>query len=321
MTDIEHRKPDAEPSEQLDRLEQLAQQTEYLLTQVATGAHPRRNRGVDRQVQQLLSLQYRVAAATGVRVDLADTEAQYFSQNGEDGILQYLLALVGTTARRRSVELCAAEGIECNTANLIVNHGFHGLLVDGGDELLHVGRHFYEIGRDTWFSPPVLAQRWVTAENVNEIVTSAGFSGEIDVLSLDMDGVDWWIWRGLEAANPRIIVAEYNPALGPDLTLTVPYRPDFRIHDGEGEADRFYFGASLRAFVILARARGYRYVGSQRYGFNAFFVRDDLAGDLIPEGDIARPFDHPMVHLGMTGFAPHIHRYEWVDVTEVTVAT
>ena len=119
---------------------------EYLTTLANTGAHPRRYRGPDQAVQQLLRLQYRDLIDAGRPLPpLGDIEMRFYSQNGEDGIILLLLEAVGT-ATKRSVEICAGDGIECNTANLLINHGWTGLLVDGGEELLTRGRQFYRVG-------------------------------------------------------------------------------------------------------------------------------------------------------------------------------
>lgn len=300
-------------AETLARLEHGLQRVELLLTHLTTGEHPRRTRSVDQAVQRLLAAQYRGASARGERVALADTELRFFSQNGEDGILLYLLSAIGMTTRR-SVEICAGDGIECNTANLIVNHGFDALLVDGAKSLLERGKHFYEIGDNTWFYPPKLVQTWVTAETINDLVLKAGFEDEIDVLSLDMDGIDWWVWQALECIQPRVVVAEFNSALGPDVSWVVPYEPDFSLSDQRKEGDTFYFGGSLRAYVELARRRGLRLVGVQRYGFNAFFVRNGLAEDVLPEIDPATCFNHPDAVKRIESFTPVRELFPWVTV-------
>jgi hypothetical protein len=267
---------------------------EYLTTLANTGAHPRRYRGPDQAVQQLLRLQYRDLIDAGRPLPpLGDVEMRFYSQNGEDGIILLLLEAVGT-ATKRSVEICAGDGIECNTANLLINHGWTGLLVDGGEELLTRGRQFYEWGTEAFTYPPTLRQAWVTAENVNDLVREAGIEGEIDLLSVDLDGVDYWIWKALDCARPRIVVAEFNDAWGPYDSVTVPYDPDFSWERGS-----LYYGASLAAMCGLGVEKGYRLVGAQRYGFNAFFVREDLAIDTLPTIKPADCLHHPAVQQRM----------------------
>ncbi|HMD46990.1 MAG TPA: hypothetical protein VKG43_12560 [Acidimicrobiales bacterium] len=281
---------------------------EHLNTLANTGAHPRRYRGPDQAVQHLLRLQYRNLIDTGRPLPpFGDIEMRFYSQNGEDGIIQLLVAAVETDTKR-SVEICAGDGIECNTANLLVNHGWTGLLVDGGEELVTRGREFYEWGPDTFSHPPTLRRAWVTAENVNQLVREADFDGEIDLLSLDLDGVDYWIWKALDCVRPRIVVAEFNDAWGPNESVTVPYDPQFAWQPGS-----VYLGASLAAMCKLGAEKGYRLVGTQRYGFNAFFVRDDLAGDTLLTVKPEDCLGHPKAQ-GQMARLPEIEHLPWVHV-------
>src|SRR4051794_16336778 len=147
--------------------------------------------------QVLLRLQYQDLARRGTHLpEFSDVEFRCYSQNSEDGILLYIFSLLGTTDRR-VVEICAGDGIECNAANLLINHAWRGLLVDGDPELAARGRAFYSTCRTTWISPPTFIDAWVTAENVDALITSQGFAGRVDLLSLDVDGNDYWIWKAL----------------------------------------------------------------------------------------------------------------------------
>jgi hypothetical protein len=182
------------------------------------------------QIAQLqLRLQYQALARAGIGLPkFNEVEFKCYSQNGEDGILLYLFSLLGTT-NRRVVEICAGHGLECNAANLIVNHGWHALLLDGDEQLLAYGRDFYAKCPTTFVWPPLLASAWITSENVNQVVSSHGFAGPIDLLSLDVDGNDYWIWRALDCVVPRVVVLEFNAAIGPDRSVTMVYQPDFQL--------------------------------------------------------------------------------------------
>jgi hypothetical protein len=186
--------------------------------------------------------------------------------------------LLGATSRR-VVEICAGDGLECNAANLIINHGWQGLLIDGDAAQIAHGSSFYSTCRTTWISPPTLVDAWVTAENVNALVAGAGFSGSIDLLSLDLDGNDYWIWKALECVTPRVVVLEFNAACGPEQSLTISYRPDFRL---DLAVQPYRCGASLPAFAKLAGSKGYRLVGVESRGVNAFFVRNGLEEAVLP---------------------------------------
>jgi hypothetical protein len=236
--------------------------------------------GVDQGVQNLLALRYKEMLHHRLPLPrLADVEFRAFSQNGEDGILLYLFSLLGTT-NKKCVEICAGDGIECNTANLIINHGWTGLLVDGNEANVDRGRRFYAECRDTFVRPPTFIQAWITAETINDLVAGHGFTGDIDLLSLDLDGVDYWVWQALDVVRPRVVVLEYQGVWGPEHAVTVPYRPDFQA---DFSRTPLYCGASLAAFVKLGRQKGYRLVGSHRLGFNAFFVCDGVGEELFPE--------------------------------------
>jgi hypothetical protein len=227
-----------------------------------------------------LSQRYRdLANRGGPLPDFADVEFRCNSQNGEDGILLYIFSLIGTT-NRKVLEICAGAGIECNAANLILNHGFRGLLFDGDAEQINHGRAFYAAHPNTRISPPLLVAAWITAETINDQVAAHGFAGEIDLLSLDIDGNDYWIWKALTVVRPRVVILEFNAACGPAVSATMSYNPDYRW-EPDGSENRF--GATLAAFVKLGWAKGYRLVGLQRLSFNAFFVREGIGTDLLPE--------------------------------------
>ncbi len=235
----------------------------------------------DTQVAQvLLKMQYRELARRGTDLpDLADVEFRCFSQNGEDGILLYLFSLLGTT-NRRAVEICAGNGVQCNAANLILNHGWHGLLLDGDAEQIARGTDFYSM---CGITSAELLHSWITADNVASLVERQGFNGDVDLLSLDLDGNDYWIWKALDSLSPRVVVLEFNAVCGPEASVAMSYRPDYRLD----LATRPYrCGASLGAFVKLARTKGYRLVGVLSLGFNAFFVRSGLGEALLPERSV-----------------------------------
>lgn len=221
--------------------------------------------------QLVLSLAYkRMGESNTVLPNFNDTGFKVFSQSDEDGKLLYIFSLIGST-NKKIVELCAGNGIECNSANLIINHGWSGLLIDGNENLVKEGMTFYQKNPQTYVYPPTFVHSWITRTNVNTILEENGFQGEIDLLSLDMDGVDYWIWDALTIIDPRVVVVEYQDIVGPDKSLTVPYSDDFNAYQySTTRGMPNYCGASLSAFVKLAQKKGYRLVGCNRYGYNAF---------------------------------------------------
>lgn len=260
--------------------------------------------------QKLLMDRYRSVTSPN-RLSFRDVGFGLYSQNDEDGILLYIFALIGVSSYR-SVEICAGDGMECNTANLLLNHRWSGLLVDGNPSNVSRARQFYRSRAETMYWPPDIVEAWLTQENVNDIVERAGYAGEIDLLSLDVDGVDYWLWKGLTVVSPRVVVLEYNHQLGPERSVSVPYRPNFVAEFSEYGSE--YAGASLQAFVKLGREKGYRFVGTNTIGTNAFFVRNEISATLLPELDPVEAFKHPRAQFGVRVRYPRIRDRDWVDV-------
>ena len=195
--------------------------------------------------------------------------AKVYSQNEEDGIIQEIFKRIGT-ARRTFIEFGVETGVECNTVRLLLE-GWRGLWIEMMQQFTTEMRRtlsgFLSSGQLT------LREATVTAENINGLFEEAGFLGEIDCLSIDIDSNDYWVWKAIEVVKPRLVVIEYNATLRPPMSLVVPYSAPERGNKTN------YFGASLEALVRLGREKGYSIVGCNFSGSNAFFVRDDLCGD------------------------------------------
>lgn len=218
-------------------------------------------------------LEYRRLAAHDRLPSVWDTGFRVFSQFDEDGVILFLLA-TAPNGPRRVVDLGAGDGVYAsNSANLLLNLGFDGLLVDGDAGSIATAERFYARHPDSRERPPATAHAFLTRENVNDVVSSAGLEGEVDLLSIDVDGNDYWLWEALECVRPRFVVVEAHPELGRD-EYVMPYRPDF-VWKAAPEDGRY--GASLLAFVRLGERLGYRPVGANQYGFNVFFAREDVA--------------------------------------------
>lgn len=262
-----------------------------------------------------LTLAYRqIAGSGGVLPALSDTGFTVYSADDVDGILLFVFAVIGTT-NKKCVEICAGDGIQCNTANLIINHGWTGLLVDGNADSVERARHYYGINRSTAIYPPTIVNSWVTRSNVNDLLENNGFAGPIDLLVIDMDGVDYWIWDALDVIKPRVVVAEYQDIIGADKALTVPYSDDFNARNFPTTNGLPNFGgASLLALAKLAASKGYRLVGRSRCGVDAIFVRSDLGVDHIPDKSVAECLDHPKSIRGRAERFPTVEHLPWVEV-------
>lgn len=261
------------------------------------------------QLEALISISYRA----GVEAHAFDqVAADVFSSSGEDGILTHILSHIGE-GPRRCVDLGAGSIDGSNVADLIVNHGFEGLLIDADATGLERAASFYR--NSTAKHQPVIVNSLVTAENANDLIKQHGFQGEIDVLSIDLDGIDYWIWKAIDAVEPRVLVVEYQDILGPDRSWTVPYQPDFSVGDYEVNQDlNNYCGASLRAFARLSEERGLRLVGCNRGGWNAFFVRRGLGDAELPEATVEGCFRFAWNEYGMAERFPLVANMPWEEV-------
>ena len=248
----------------------------------------------------------------------AEKEFRVFSQWGEDGILAHILRHVNVP-RKVFVEFGVETYVEANTRWLLKNDGWSGLVLDGSED------NIATIRRDPiyWQHPLKAAQAFITRENINELLTSNGLSGEIGILSVDIDGVDYWVWEAITAVQPAIVVAEYNSLLGPERAVTVPYDPEFQR--AKAHHSQSYYGASLAALVALGKRKGMAFVGSNTAGNNAFFVRRELiAGPLreltAAEGYVRRGFREARDWEGKLVFptfeeeAALVNALPWVEV-------
>lgn len=204
-------------------------------------------------------------------------EFKVYSQNGEDGLLLHIFSSIGAQSRF-FVEFGCGIGSECNTANLSVNFGWRGLLLDADDGRLAQARAFYHRTLSPCSDSVRIEHAMITAENINDLLHRHVPAREIDLLSIDIDGNDYWIWHAIDVIDPRVVVIEYNAIFGPHRSLTVEYDPEF-IRWGKYPGGSYY-GASLTALTRLARQKGYRLIGCDRHGVNAFFVRGSV--DLFP---------------------------------------
>ncbi len=292
------------------KLESMMLEAQHVATEAATLFHPRRSRGNDQLLQHLARSEWRRRVSSNQPLpSLDEVEFRYFSQNGEDGIIWYLLSLIGDGSKR-VVEICAGDGIECCSANLIVNHGWQALLFDGSPERVERGKHFYKHCGDAWYYPPRFVNEWITPDNINTLLSDNGFDRDVDVVIIDMDGNDYWVWNALEL-TPKFVVVEINETLGTEVSVAIPYDPNFVL-----PGNSVHRSASLRAFTRLAHRRGYRLIGTQRYGFNAFFLRNDCVPELVSEVSVDSCLRHPILSESYVGESREatLANEEWLEV-------
>jgi hypothetical protein len=202
---------------------------------------------------------------------LEEVEFQVFSQRGEDGILQYIINKIDIP-NKIFIEFGVEDYTESNTRYLLINDNWSGLVIDGSKANIDYIKSDFIY----WKYDIRAVESFITKDNINSIISSYTSQSDIGLLSVDIDGNDYWVWEAITAVNPRIVVCEYNSAFGSDSKLTIPYKADF--YRSNVHYSNLYFGASLAAFCALAEKKGYTFVGTAGAGVNAFFVRSDLSG-------------------------------------------
>ncbi len=207
--------------------------------------------------------------------EINHAEFKRLSQNGEDGILEAVFSKIGFGSRS-FVEFGFGPR-ESSCLNLVLNHGFGGLFIDGDEQVCSRGRIVLSLLRR---SAVQIENEWLDLDNVDQVVQRSGLSGGIDVLSIDVDGNDYWFWEAIESLRPRTVVIEVNSSLGDTVSVTVPYDPAFDRFSKHPSG--FYCGASLVALTTLGVRKGYRLIGCDSSGSNAFFLRDDLDAPDLP---------------------------------------
>jgi hypothetical protein len=248
--------------------------------------------------QRKLFLDYQTAQKNKQLPDFNDTGFRVFSQFEEDGKLLYILALIGMK-NKTFVEIGSDDGINSNCANLAFNFGYHGLFLDGNPKAIKRGEKFYGKYPHPYMYAPKFTCAKVTAENINTLVSDAGLNGEIDVLSVDIDGNDYWIWKALDVVQPNIVIIETHVEFGL-RNIVVPYDANY-FFPGKHP---IYHGASPIAMVNLGKQKGYRLVGANQLGFNFIFVKNGLAESELPEVTVESVLKHPSVKESWKRFEP-----------------
>lgn len=237
--------------------------------------------------QRSLFAYYQQSIRSGMKFELKDMGFRNYSQFEEDGLLLYIFASIGTT-NRTFVDIGSGNGINSNCANLAINFGWDGLFIDGNNKNIMNGRLFYQRHPDTHLYPPKFVNSFVQRENINEIIQNAGFSGIIDLVSIDIDGNDYWIWYALSVIEPRVVIIETHVEFGLN-NIVVPYDKDYSYPGKHPD----YHGASPVAMAKLAEKKGYRLVGANNYGFNTIYVRKGIVEDILPSVSVESILTHP----------------------------
>lgn len=201
---------------------------------------------------------------------LRDVEFKIFSQFGEDGIIQYLINKVDIP-NKMFIEFGVSNYLEANTRFLLMNDNWTGLLIDSSEqniEFIKNDKIYYRHDLNALCS-------FVTKDNINDLIISHVKNEDVGLLNIDIDGIDYWIWKAIDVVKPRIVVCEYNALFGDKYCVTIPYNAYFSVIDAHYSC--LYYGASLPALCKLANEKGYDFIGCDSEGVDAFFVRRDIS--------------------------------------------
>jgi len=272
--------------ERVEAVHGVAANTQLLAGETLSSVNDHRIRGLHLQDTLRLAMgrvEARQTAAEGGRT-WHQNEFRVYSQFGEDGLLQFLCREIADLPHR-FVEFGVEDYQEANTRFLLLqDRSWSGLVMDGSGD--NVGA----ILRDSAYQRHDLqaVTAWISRDNIDRLLMDHCFTGEIGLLSIDVDGNDYWIWDAITAVDPVVVVIEYNYRFGPDTAVVVPYQADFDKTKAHPSA--IYYGASLRALVALGCRKGYAFVGCSQGGVNAFFVRRDRLPESIAEVTVAEGY-------------------------------
>lgn len=234
---------------------------------------------LDRDLDDIKINQGRILAALNSSrpaAGLNEYEFKVFSQWGEDGIIQFLIANLAIE-ERTFVEFGVEDFRESNCRFLMMKDGWSGFVLDGSTKNIERLRAAYYY----WRYPLQSRCAFVTRENIGALLDESGFGRRAGILSVDLDGVDYFILSALHEWKASILIVEYNAVFGTERLVSVPYSPTFqRTH---AHHSNLYYGASLPALIHLANQQGYAFVGANSAGNNAFFVRRELLNGSVRE--------------------------------------
>ena len=274
---------------------------------------------VERSLQLLGEIAVRSQSRHKKIKDLSEVEFKVFSQWGEDGIIAWLVEHAPYTVGR-FIEFGVENFREANCRFLMHQKNWKGLVFDGSQPNIEWLKEqpFY------WMHDLSAVNAFITADNINKLIVDNGFAGPVGILSIDVDGNDYWIWEAIECVDPTIIICEVNPIFGDVAPVSIPYDPSFTRFNAHYSG--LYFGASIAALKHLAAQRGYSFIGTNSHGINAFFVKTEYATSVLSLLTEVKSFpsrhrDSRDIH-GVLSFASGIERFTTIsDMPVVNVVT
>lgn len=197
-----------------------------------------------------------------------DYEFSIFSQFGEDGIIQFLVRTI-EIKHKTFIEFGVEDFTESNCRFLLLKDNWKGFVLDGSPSNVSKIRNSYYY----WKHDLTAISEFITKDNIDELLGRSRFDGDLGIMSIDLDGIDYFILSSISQYRPRILICEYNSLFGATRKITVPYESSFKRFNKHSSG--LYWGASLSAISKSADDAGYELVATNSAGCNAFFVRKD----------------------------------------------
>ena len=205
---------------------------------------------------------------------LEDYEFKIFSQWGEDGIIQHLTKSI-EIKNKTFIEFGVEDFIQANCRFLLMKDDWKGFVIDSSKNNISRLQSLYFY----WKYELNSLVAYITKENINDLLSKSGFKEDLGILSIDLDGNDYYILQAIENFKPRILICEYNAVFGEKRKISIPYQSDF--NRTKSHYSNLYWGASLAAMTFLANKKGYSLVGTNSTCLNAFYIRNDLINSKV----------------------------------------
>ena len=201
-----------------------------------------------------------------------DIEFTLFSQFGDDGIIQFLIDKLEIDYEHQNfIEFGVEDYSEANTKFLLLNNNWSGLILDSSNENIEniKKKNFF------WKFELEAIKCFIMKENINSIITNSNMNKKkIGILSIDIDGNDYWVWKEINVIDPLIVIVEYNSTFGFEKKISIPYKQDFER--SKAHHSNLYWGASIEALKFLAKQKGYKFLTTNSAGNNAYFIKENI---------------------------------------------
>ena len=218
--------------------------------------------------------------------NLNDLDYKIFSQNGEDGIIDYLLRSLNIY-KPNFIEIGTGDYTESNTRFLFESSSPRGLIIDCIKDFQDIVKENLKL----WKGDLTIEESFVDSDNILKILKKNNFDKNIDLFSLDIDGIDYWIIEKLPNNFSKIAVLEYNPIFGFELEVSVPNSKKF--NRSEYHYSNLCYGMSLKALIKLMSLKGFYFVGSNLLRNNAFFISNQFSKEkFFPSLKVSPLFEH-----------------------------